>query len=121
MSNSGLSGEIEPQDADPEPSTSVSSRRLFYTRNTAEDFFRQFNEVLDRRDRAFEASIHTLNETIATLAASVDRLVAAQRESSSAPELPSTHESSSPPVTHRETTVDSMEEHRQRTSISAGP
>src|SRR5579871_1309722 len=81
MSNSGLSGEIEPQDADPEPSTSVSSRRLFYTRNTAEDFFRQFNEVLDRRDNALEASLRghetstrMLNETIVKLTVSVDRL-----------------------------------------------
>ena len=82
MSNSGLSSEIEPQDADPEPSTSASSRRLFYTRNTAEDFFRQFNEVLDRRDNALEASIRVLNETIVTLTAAVERLVATQRGTS---------------------------------------
>jgi len=89
MSNSGPSSEIEPLDADPGPSTPASSRRLFYTRNTAEDFFRQFNEVLDRRDnaleaslRSHEASIRMLNETIVTLTAAVERLIATQRGTS---------------------------------------
>jgi len=90
--NPTLEDEEEPQI--PEELEPVGPR-LFFSHNTARDFFRQFNEVLDRRERVQEAAferreraqdeaIRTLNanvvaqtsilERIAPLAASVDRL-----------------------------------------------
>jgi len=62
------------QGASPEPTTSGTGPRLFYTRNTAEEFLRQFNEVLEHREQTQEASTRMLNETIVKLTASVDRL-----------------------------------------------
>ena len=111
----------------------ASRPRLFYSANMAEDFFRQFNEVLDRRDNALEGSIRMLNETIVTLTAAVERLVATQRGTSpsglsgspplglhpprtSPPQETPTHGSSSPPATYRETTADSTEERPQQAS-----
>jgi len=60
------------QGASPEPTTSGTGPRLFYTRNTAEEFLRQFNEVLEHREQTQEASTRMLNETIVKLTASVD-------------------------------------------------
>jgi len=81
--------------------------RLFYSQNTAEDFFRQFNEVLDRRERAQEASIRMLNETIVKLTTSVDRLAElvqgmSPRSSPAAEELKSEPSGSRSPSATRE-------------------
>jgi len=96
----------------PTPEPSGSGPRLFYTRNSAEDFFRQFNEILDRRDQAQEASTRMLNETIVKLTASVDRLAELVQgmspRSSPAEELKSESSNSRSPSVTGETLGSSM-------------
>jgi hypothetical protein len=76
--------EEEEEFQDPEEQETPGPR-LFYSQNTARDFFRQFNEILDNRDRTQEDAIRTLNANIVILTAAIERLAAGQQGPSPPP------------------------------------
>ena len=95
------------QGASPEPTTSGTGLHFFYTRNAAEEFFRQLNAVFDHREQTQEASTRMLNETIIKLTASVDRLAEliygmSPRSSSSIEEVKSESMSFRSPAANRQ-------------------
>jgi len=95
MSNLATSNEKGSRGSRPGSSTSGSSgTRLFHSNWAGRDFYRQFNEVLDRRDRArYEAirtanvnvvdqqeNLRTLDANIVALTAKINRLVDTMEE-----------------------------------------
>ena len=76
--------EEEEEFQDPEEQETPGPR-LFYSQNTARDFFSQFNEILDHRNRSQDEAIRTLNANVVALTAAIERLAAVQQGPSPPP------------------------------------
>jgi len=89
MSFASLNPALEEEDDYQDPiEQEIPGPRLFYSQNTAQDFFRQFNEILEHRDRTQNETIHMLNANIIILTSAIKHLTATQQGSSPPPNVP---------------------------------